>query len=403
MNVSWRRSAITVFLLFISVTICGCWNLREPENLAHVLAVAFDLDEETGLFKVYAQVANTVITAGGESEGGTSGIGTQGKKSYWVVSARGTTPFQAVRNLAPLMSRELFWAHTQVLIISERLARRGILPLFDFFERDRQAREIIQPIVSQGDVKTLIETDFPLEQTGARGLARGIKVSMFQGAVFPVKSIIEILSILSEPGWEMLIGRVEILAKDDSESGISKPPVKISGAAMFREDRMVDWLSKRETTGWLWITGQVQRATLVLLAPDSREKLVTVEVTASSGKIEPVVEGEDVRIRVTVKAEGRIENETGPLNLALESGLIHSLNRRMAQVIRNDMEMAIAKAQSLQADIFGFGYSIYRTRYRDWVKLEDRWPEMFSKIPVELDVRTNIRRTGLTGKSVTIR
>lgn len=404
MNVRWQRYVITVVIVFIAGIPCGCWNLREPENLAHVLAVAFDLDEETGFFRVYAQVANTVATGGGTtSEGGAGGMGTQGKKPYWVVSARGVTPFQAVRNLAPLVSRELFWAHTEVLLISERLARMGILPVFDLFERDRQVREIIQPVVVQGDIKTLMETDFPLEQTGAKGLSRGITVSTFQSAVFPVKSLIEPLATLSEPGWEMLIGRIEVLAKDNSESGISKPPVKISGAAVFHEDRMVDWLSERETTGWLWISGRVLRTTLVLLAPDSREKFVTVEVTASSGKIEPVIEGEDVRIKVTVKAEGRIENETGPLNLALESEVVHSLNRRMAQVIRNDMEMAIAKAQSLQADIFGFGHSIYRTHYRDWVNLEDRWPEIFSRVPVELDVRTSIRRTGLTGKSVTIR
>jgi len=108
-------------------------------------------------------------------------------------------------------------------------------------------------------------------------------------------------------------------------------------------------------------------------------------------------------MKVTVKAEDRIQDETAPEDLTVESELVRSLNRRLAQVIRNDMEMAIAKAQELRADIFGFGYSIYRTRYRDWTRLEDRWDEIFPKVPVELDVEASIRRTGLITKSVTVR
>lgn len=51
-------------MLCLAVVAGGCWNVREPENLVHVLGVAFDLDEETGLFKVYAQVANPIGMAG---------------------------------------------------------------------------------------------------------------------------------------------------------------------------------------------------------------------------------------------------------------------------------------------------------------------------------------------------
>lgn len=400
-------------MLCLAVMAGGCWNVREPENLVHVLGVAFDLDEETGLFKVYAQVANPIgMAGGGAAPGGGGDGGAQMKKPFWVVSARGDTPFGAMRNLAPLTTRELFWAHTTVLVISEKLARRGILPIIDLFERERQLRMIVRPVVAEGDVGKLMEAEFPLESIGAQGMARGVSVIKFQRSIFPVQFLTEVVATLSEPGREVLIGRIEVLAEEDPKPGAPsqpgppkppKPPAKISGAAVFRKDRMVGWLTEREVRGWHWVAGRAFRETLILSAPDDKGKLLTVEVTASSSKMEPVVEGSNVRMKVTVKAEDRIQDETAPEDLTVESELVRSLNRRLAQVIRNDMEMAIAKAQEFRADIFGFGYSIYRTRYRDWTRLKDRWDEIFPKVPVELDVEASIRRTGLITKSVTVR
>lgn len=413
----WRQIAAVALLLCLTASVGGCWNLREPEDLVHVLGLALDLDEESGLFKVYAQVANPAGMGGAATPsgdaGGTGGGG--GKKPFWTVSAYGHTPFEAVRNLVPHTSRELFWSHTSVLVISEKLARRGILPIIDFFERERQTRMIVRPVVAEGDVGRLMEADFPLEQTGARALSRGIMVSMFQSSIFPAKLLTEVVDTLSEPGVEVLIGRVKVLAEERTKSaapsqagaprqpGALEPPAELSGAAAFHKDRMVGWFSEREVRGWHWITGRAFRATLVLSAPDDEEKLLTVEVTSSSAKIEPGVEGNDARMKVTVKAEGRVQDETGPEDLTTESELTRSLNRRMAQVIRSDMEMAIAKAKELRSDVFGFGYSIYRTRYKDWKRLEEHWDEIFPTMPVELHVEARIRRTGLITKSATVR
>ncbi|MFO8059419.1 MAG: hypothetical protein R6U70_02005, partial [Bacillota bacterium] len=143
---------ILLAALIISGAFLGssCWDRRDPEHLAYVIGTGFDVEED-GRFHVIAQLANPLVL-GGEL-GATGGE----DKAFWVVSASGYTPLDAMRNLAEGTSRELFWAHNRVVMFSEELARRGIAPVLDLFERQRQLRTIAHPAVVSGDLRTLME------------------------------------------------------------------------------------------------------------------------------------------------------------------------------------------------------------------------------------------------------
>ena len=75
----------------------------------------------------------------------------------------------------------------------------------------------------------------------------------------------------------------------------------------------------------------------------------------------------------------------------------------MAAVIRNDIEMALSRAQALNADVFGLGWLLYRTRYKDWLRVQDRWNEVFPQVSLKLDIRADIRRVGQISRTGTIR
>ena len=60
----------------------GCWDRSDPELLAIVLAVAFDLDEKNELYQVIAQVVDPVAMGGAQSgDGGGGG----GGAAFWTV------------------------------------------------------------------------------------------------------------------------------------------------------------------------------------------------------------------------------------------------------------------------------------------------------------------------------
>ena len=167
---------------------------------------------------------------------------------------------------------------------------------------------------------------------------------------------------------------------------------------------MVGWMNERETRGWCWIVGRSFRAVLALKQPEYESgEYITVVIHQTSGKLKAVVDGDDIRYELRLLVDGRVEDLTGPLDSLRSPEIVASINRRVAAVIRNDIEMALARAQVLNADVFGLGCLLYRTRYQDWLRVQDRWDEIFPQVSLKLDIRADVRRGGLVSRTGTIR
>jgi spore germination protein KC len=391
-----------IILISLTLSLSGCWDRREPDVLGFITMAAFDIKPDSGLFRVIVQVANPLGEEGGQQEGGGGG----GKKPpFWVVEATGHTIYEAIKNLEVLSSRKLVWTHNEAVLFSEELSRKGIRRVLDFLDREREPRPTARPFVVQGDVRRLLEADFPLEETGATAVSKQLFSIRLERSVLPdVESLRILFHHLAAPGLELILPRIAVLeqeGKDREKSGRINP-ARISGAAVFRGDRLVGFLDDRETSGYLWLKGDVSRATLVLKCPGSEEELLTVEVFESDAKLEPKIEGDRVRFKASIRAESSIQ-EFACRDLPLEEEFINSLNRRMAIVIRNEIAMSLEKARELEADVFGLGNIIYRTRPRDWKRLEEKWEEIFPAVMVDIEVEAVIRRYGLVLEPIKIR
>jgi len=392
------RRLLTAFLL-LSLLLTGCWNRRDPELMGFVIATGFDLDPETGLYRIIVQVANPLIIGGQEQGSG----GGEDKKPFWVVEAGGHSPFEARQNLALKTSRELFWAHSSILLLGENLAREGIAPILNFVELERQLRLSARPVVVDGDLRSLLEAEFPLEKTSGQGLRRQIETTMSERTFFAARDVRELIATMSRPGIEVMISRVEERA---SEGGGGDPgashPAKLSGSAVFVGDRMVGWIGPREAAGWNWIWGEARRASLVVMSPIDGRPLV-VEIFRSRSTMRPRVEGDEVTIDIEIEALGRIQDQPTPEELVNDRENLLSLERRAATVIRNDIEMAVRRAQELESDFLGFGNLIFRKLPREWERLESRWQEIFPRIKLNLAVKVRIRRSGLVVRGPAMR
>jgi spore germination protein KC len=377
-----------IIIILCSLAITGCWNRRDPELFSFVTATGFDIEQDTGLYKCIVEIANP-IGSGSDQEGS----GGSKKLPFWVVEARGHTPFEARQNLALITSRELYWTHSGVLAIGEDLARQGIKPVLDLFARERQFRLTARPLVVKGDLKALFEADFPLEENSGEGLRRQAISVMFERTFYPTWETRDLLVTLAKPGYELLIGRVEELgSKEDTNKTAMTPPAKTSGGAVFRGDKMVGWIGEREVAGWHWLTGKATRATLIVLSPIDRQP-VSVEIFQSNATLTPEVNGDQVTIKVQVKAKGRIQDQVSPVELTVD--ILRSLERRVATVIKNDMQLTLASAQKLNSDFIGLGNLIYRKLPRDWERLEPRWEAIFPQIQFDFVVEANITGAGL--------
>lgn len=395
----------------------GCWDRREPESLVFPSILGIDVAEDE-LFEVIALIPNPSARAGGAA--GITGGGAFAVP-FWVNSGRGHTPFEALKQLALTTSRQINLSHVDVILISENLARRGIGPVLQLYLRSPDIRLIAEVAVVEGDLRNLLESEIPLEPTPALGLLAMLEFTRQERSQIPRGDFLEKAKLMTFPGFDPVFVRFTVLkatatetstdsgsAQGQSQSQVPKPVVKIHGAAAFDDDRMVGWFEDRESVGVNWLLGGISRTIVSVDSP--RGGVITLELKQSGVKVTPVVSGNSISMEVKVGALARVQDAAAhghSEHIVFDSEdpeLVKSVTDRVAQAVRNDIELALKKARELEVDPFGFGNTIYRKKPQFWNEVvQGRWIEMFKTVEVNLEIEVFLRRPGLVMSSITPR
>ena len=312
MNIRKISYCLLLSAAFISLTIitAGCWDKDEPEEVALVIMVAFDADEEDGLIKIAAQVANPLGAAEAEEDGGA------GKDPTWTVEAKGHSTYEAIQNLELKSTRVLDWGHLEVLVISEAMAEKGLRPILDYFDREHQARLITRPMVVRGEVTKLMEMEFPMEPVGGLGVSKYLLQTQEGRSVSTgIDSMRLMFQKLSNPGKDLALPLGKMVVEEEGEGEEEeqmKGTIEFTGGAVFRKDKLAGSMDEREARGMMWITGEVARATLVVPCPGCEEASITLEVFQSETELEPKITESKPRFELQVRAESRIQDFACP-------------------------------------------------------------------------------------------
>ncbi|MCL6477252.1 MAG: Ger(x)C family spore germination protein, partial [Peptococcaceae bacterium] len=153
-----KMGLLSLLLLGIVITQPACWDRREVEDLGIVLATAVE-QAPGGRVRVIVQNINpAALGKGMAGGGGGAGVTVTGNKPYRNRSIEGDTIFEALRELSRQTPRQLFFAHNQVILVSEKLAReRGLKEVMDIFERNPQTRRTTWLLVGRGELAHLLD------------------------------------------------------------------------------------------------------------------------------------------------------------------------------------------------------------------------------------------------------
>jgi spore germination protein KC len=387
--------AVALLIVFIVPMLAGCWNQRELTELAFVLAMGIDKGKNGDKYDVTFQVVVPSNVSTAQSTGGGGG------PPVVVYKSSGNTLTEASRKTKKMIPRVLYFAHTNILIISEELAKDGILDILDTLDRDPEFRTTTNVIIARNaraeDMNSVLTN---LDKIPVLKFTKTLEATQQRlGENFKI-SIDDILSGIVSSGKEPIISGFVLKGdpkKGRSSENINKtiPPTMTTadGLAVMKEGKLVGWLSNEVARGTLWMLNKM-KGTYVDFSLNGKKSAVSVTPYLADTSISVKVKNGKPIASVKVKTIFKLSeintdyDITNPLNTDV-------LEKATAKQIKQNIEKSIKETQKLKADIYGIGERIHRSNPVYWKSVKKDWNSVFAEMDFKIEVNTYFREAGV--------
>lgn len=393
----WLVAVILITTLFAP----GCFGQHEIEDVGFVLAIGVDLAED-GQLDVTLQMA-------------VPSVAKDDNVSVLVVTQRAPSIASAMEKLAVTTNKAPSLSQARLIIFGQTIAQRGIGPSVDYLTRNHDARLLVWVMVTPGKARDVLSSKARTESISANMLS-GLQHEARQTALAPQTSLLELLDHIGTFARDPIVAAVTLAAPPEggaasgSESGGGTSgsagadqgvnPARLEGAAVFRGDRLVGWLSASEARGFLWLQGEADH-TLLDYRDDQTGATGTVRVFINTAKwnvVPDTVNPGRTHFSVAIRADGQINELTGGV-ASEQSGNFSSLEATLAALIKAEAVAALTKQQSeFRADFIGLG-ELLRSRIssRTWRGLDKLWADQYMpQTTIDVSVSFRLRRPGST-------
>ncbi|MNO24992.1 Spore germination protein B3 precursor [compost metagenome] len=388
-----KKRLILTLCAILSLSLTGCWNSRELNELAIVSGIGIDRIAETGELRVTFQVINPTATAT------TQGASTS-QSPITIYTSNDRTVFGALRRASKQATRQLFFAHTQLLVIGESLAESGIKDIFDIFERSHELRLNTTVLVSrETDAASILKVLLPQESVPSIGLDKKTENTANVWGETPKVNVFELIKELTGGGGfsitgVRMIGNVKEGQKKSSlEQTKAGTSIQMSGQAVFKKGKLEKWIEGPEARGTQWILDKIVETNLNVSSGQQAEA-TAVNIVYSKTRIKVEIRDGLPVFHVHVSEEGNI-NETQEVVDLSNNQVIRKLEAGMEKQTKKEIREAFEAAQRIEYDYLNFGNELKRVNPAVWKTVQKDWNELFAKGTLDIQVQAFIRATGM--------
>ena len=370
-----KRKIIALLLIVPLLTsLCGCWNYRLLEDMGIVAGIAIDKGTDD-TFELTMEIAEAKS-------------GKERMVDSHIIHSFGNTIFDAVRDGISIIGKKLYFSHTQVVIVSEEIARNEMIDVMDWMNRDSETRTDIELFVAKGmPAKDILMVENPSDNILSFTLE-----SMIENETNLSKSrktqTWRFANDLVSPGISPQIPAVMLW--DDSEG---QTPMT-EGTALFHNSAFVGFLDGADTKNLLFVQDNIDGGLLTFPLNYQGEKIsVSLEIFENQTKLETVWADSVPEINITIKTVVALDELQGSPG-EIDGKLIAALEQAAEVYLKQQIEATIRLVQNRYAcDTFGFGNHIYRTEPRKWKKIEADWDTIFPKLKVTVSPKVALKNS----------
>lgn len=372
-----RHVLLLVLIIILSILLTGCWSYREVDSLYIIAGIAIDKVPDTNLYTITSEFINIMEN--------------KMTKEYesLLLENKGESIFDAVEGMIRISAKRPYWQHATTIIISDQVAREGIMPFLDVIVRNKQPRLYINVYISkEKTARQILETKS--FSTDIRSYELDIMVNENKHFVtVPALKVYEVINQLEIPKVHIVLPTVMSFDNNGTMTNL------LSGGAIFSQGKLVGYLDKEDVIPYLFIRDKVKAGNLKVKTKENNPKnIIVLDVFDSSTKIKPIYGNEMIGFDIKVNADVSIAELTTMTDYISEGG-----REELKGIAEAELEEQIkAHIEDIQDtygfDIFGFGSIIRQRNPKLWKQIEKDWDQIFTELDFTIKCDITIKDSG---------
>ncbi|MDF2718635.1 MAG: Ger(x)C family spore germination protein [Paenibacillus sp.] len=392
-----RRLMLTFIGISLLLSLTGCWDIRYLDKLGVVIALGVD-DDPSGKFR-YELTVQVVLP-----QNATTGDGGGDGSPVMTLTEKGDTLFEAIRKMSGKTSRRLFFSHTQLLIINEKTARKGIYPLLDLIDRNADIRTDISVVIARNvSAAKLLKIRTQMESVPANQMKEMITVDQnARGQIFAVL-VRDVTRIASSEHQQVALPAMGV--EGDPEAGSTKEIVdridpkvlpELTTMAVFKDDKLIGYMPSKESRGLGWALDKLENTVVKFPCSNGKGHYMTEVIRTDSKTVaKKSKKGEELpEILIHVRLNASVHEVTCEGLSIHDEHTLHAIEEKLDGAIRGEVESAIKWLQRRNVDVMGWGEQIYRNEPGIWKNLAPDWDTLFARVPYRIEIVSHVDSMG---------
>lgn len=350
-----KKRSLWMMLVLIMMLLCSCTRPARLEELNIAYGVAFDEVEQEDQFKATYHIPfyqtddvdNVIVSAVGNSSKETQG-------------------------LAELQLTGKFGDDKiKLILISKKLAEKGINPLIQPFIKDRRVPVLFKMAITEDSAAAFIESNKkPIDPSTQ--LVNMITENENQNAI-PINHLHTFLRDWASLGEDPYLPLLKM----------SQDKARITGIALFKDDKMVDTIEGYKNL--LLFTVLQQSAQNAKYQFNSGPDLITIRIKDNKVHFKWNDKVSPPRMDITVDIEALLYESTHIFAIPTQSEY-GTIEKSLDQDLSMNLEKMLRSFQERNIDPVGIG-SIARSKERHW-NAED-WDSIYPTVQIKVHVNSN--------------
>lgn len=370
------KKVIIILFLFL---LTGCYNYKELNKIAIVSSISIDKTDNGYL--VGAQVMNIKTKDDTNSS------------KVIVYEEEGKTIEDALRKMTNKSNKKLYGNHLGKLVISEEIARDGIINIIDLFQRLPEIKDEFTITVSKGiEANKVIKIMTSEESIPADYVRKTIETANIESALTYSSKLDEFVSYYLKEYIDPVISVIEVKNYDkkgtsleNNETTNPNTIIKLDNIAVTHDGKLVDYLNNSETIGYNLINDSINK--LVIPVKCDKEYYSSISIINSKTNYKINKENNKYIININVNANGNINEYNCSKKMNEET--IKLLEKSTKKKIRNYINKVINKSDKSSSEFLG----LKRKIYLEYPEYKDE------NYDIKLNIKTNLSRKGEIGSS----